>query len=169
VNIKSGTAVLLSTGIVISGIILTSALGLWTTQSTKTPKKLSTEQSSSQSPAQSSGELVYDPEGIKGSYTFLEISNLYKIPLKDLASAFSVDENAAKDFKCKDLESIYADASKEIGTASVRMFVSFYYGRDYLSVEEVYLPATALDVLKQHSKATPAQLAFLETRSVPAS
>lgn len=190
-TVKSGTMVVLSIGIVLLGIAVTSAFGLWTTQSTKTPKKLSPEQISSQtsiaaasgsadlasvdsqktdssndSSAIASDILEYDPDDIKGSYTFLEISNLYKIPIPDLAAAFMVEESAAKEFKCKDLEGIFSTAPNEIGTASVRLFVSLYYGLNYKSTEEIYLPESAMGILKQHGRMTPDQLLYLESHTV---
>lgn len=180
-GIKSNTTLIISTIIVITGIVTTNALGIWTTVSTKIPKKLSTEQASQlistnnsrsdDSTTTSSTEdnkpiLEYDPADIKGSYTFLEISKLYLIPIGNLASAFNVDENIAETFKCKDLEGIFADASNEIGTASVRMFVSYYYGLDYESAEEVYLPDSAVTILKTNSKITQTQLVYLETHTV---
>jgi hypothetical protein len=171
-----------SVGIVILGIAVTSAFGLWTTQSDKIPKRLDSEALSSLDSANSGtasstsqasgasgvsqGTLEYDPADIKGSYTFLEISNLYLIPLKDLTAAFSVPEADAATFKCKDLESIFSDAENEIGTASVRLFVSYYHGLDYDSDEEVYLTEKAFEILKQGTRATEDQLAYLETHTV---
>lgn len=174
-KIKSYIAILISTFIVLSGIAITTALGLWTTKSTKIPKKLDISQSSQQllsdsqsSAADSAGQSLpeYDPSGIKGSYTFGEISNLYKIPLADLSAAFLVKEGQAKDFKCKDLSTIFSEADNEIGTASVRMFVSFFYGIDYESTESVYLTKQAFDILKANSKITAKQISYLETHTI---
>ena len=180
-NLKSGAIIALSTGIVLLGIGLTAAFGFWTTESTKIPKKLdtgkisqsgSTETTSGIADSKATGSSnaalpEYDPSDIKGSYTFQEISNLYKIPLENLSAAFMIEKNATAAFKCKDLAGIFTDASNEIGTASVRMFVSFYYGLDYTSTaEEVYLPETAVALLKEKSSVTPAQLVYLETHTV---
>ncbi len=179
-NLKSSTILAISTAIVLLGIGLTAAFGFWTTVSTKVPRKLSSEQlsqldssksvsgsaGSQTTVASTAGQLEYNPNDIKGSYTFQEISNLYKIPLDDITSAFMVEKSAAATFKCKDLEGIFSGASNEIGTASVRMFVSYYYGLDYPLTEEVYLPETAVKILKEKSSVTSTQLVYLESHTV---
>ena len=172
-KLKSDVVIVLSTFIVLLGIGLTYAFGFWTTESTKIPGKLPYKISSSDSAPSVSGStdpqapgLEYDPADIKGSYTFKEISNLYKVPLKELAAAFMVEESAAATFKCKDLMTKFEDAANEIGTASMRLFVSYYYGLDYASTETVYLPETAVIILKEKASMTPAQLAYLESHTV---
>ena len=117
-KVKPQTTILVSIVIVLAGIVLTSTLGLWTTQSTKVPQKFRQGENSGR----------YNPADIRGSYTFSEISNLFNIPIEDLAAAFSVGEGKVTDFKCKDLEAIFVDSPNEIGAGSVRMFVAFYLG-----------------------------------------
>ena len=104
------------------GILLSSAMDLWITESTKIPDKIIME----------GAEEAYDPEDIKGSYTFGDVSELFDIPLEDMAAAFDLPkETDAAAFKSKDLETIYADQELEVGTGSVRLFVSFYKGLPY--------------------------------------
>ena len=155
-KIKPQTAILIVLAIFISGITITSALGIWATTSSKIPVKLKDAQYSQE----------YDPSDIRGSYTFSEISQLYNIPINDLAAAFSVDKEKAPDFKCKDLESIYADSQYEIGTASVRMFAAYYRGLPYNPTEETYLPDMAAKILAEKSKMTPEQRDYLGSHTI---
>jgi hypothetical protein len=152
-KIKPQFTIIISVCIVLTGIAFTYLLGLWTTQTTKVPKKLEQDEYSDQ----------YDPSDIRGSYTFSEISNLFNIPIEDLAAAFMVEEDAAAEFKCKELEQIYTDTLNEIGTGSVKMFVAFYLGLPYELTEDTYLPDSAAQILKQKSNITPEQLTYLET------
>lgn len=155
-KLKPQTAILAALAIFISGIFLTSAAGLWNTQSTKIPARLDIQQYSG----------AYDPADIRGSYTFSEISSLYQIPLSDLAAAFGVGEQDASGFKCKDLETIYADSAYEIGTGSVRMFTAFYLGLPYEPTEEDYLPEPAAEILSERGSMTQEQQDYLQTHTV---
>lgn len=166
-KIKSEAALLISVLIVITGIAITMATGFWTTESTKIPGLLERSDAESGTDGVSGTDLPdYDPSDIKGSYTFGEISELYKIPLEDLAVAFMVSESKASGFKAKDLGTHFEGADAEIGTASLRMFVSYYYGLDYAYTEESFFPATALEVLKNGTKITAEQLAYIEAHIV---
>ncbi len=155
-KIKPQTTIIIAASIVIAGIAITSVTGLWATQSTKIPQKLKEEQYSGQ----------YDPSDIRGSYTFLDISNIFDIPLADLSGAFIVDENKAAAFQCKDLEVIFSQTTNEIGTESVRMFVAFYKGLPYELTSDTYLPENAASILENKSAITADQLAYLENHTV---
>ncbi|MHB8962818.1 MAG: hypothetical protein ACYC5K_06655 [Saccharofermentanales bacterium] len=168
-KIKAATALLVSALIVSAGIIITAATGLWTTESTKIPKRLdipSREIVSGTASGDGEGLPAYDPSDIRGSYTFSEISDLFDIPLEDLAEAFMVSESRASGFKCKDLGTHFEGADVEIGTASMRMFVSYYYGLDYAYTEEAFFPATALEILKSGTRITAEQLVYVEAHIV---
>lgn len=156
-KLKPQTAILAALAIFISGIFLTAAAGLWNTQSSKTPARLDIQQYAG----------AYDPADIRGSYSFSEISSLYQIPLSDLAAAFGVSEQDAPDFKCKDLETIYADSTYEIGTGSVRLFTAFYLGLPYEPAEDDYLPEAAAGILTERGNLTPEQQDYLQTHAVP--
>jgi len=158
-KIKPQTAILVVLAIFVSGIAITSATGIWTTQSTKIPAKLKDAQYSE----------TYDPADIRGSYTFSDISRLYNIPPEDLSAAFGVDEEQISNFKCKDLEGIFAESPYEIGTGSVRMFTAYYLGLPYSSTEEVYLPDTAVKILTERGNLTQEQREDLESHEIPAS
>jgi len=163
-KIKAQTTIIISIIITLAGIFITSAVGFWTTESTKIPKKLSQDQTTLQSSTEN--PMQYDPADIKGSYTFSEISNLYDIPIEDLAAAFLVEESAAKDFKGKDLEGSFTDYSNDIGTSSLRMFVAFYHGLPYELSEGTYVTDSAASILKQRSNMSIEQLEYLEMHTV---
>jgi hypothetical protein len=155
-KIKSQTAIIATVTIVLAGVIITSALGLWQTTSTKVPQRYKQQEYSN----------LYDPADIRGSYTFLEISNLFDIPTEDLTAAFLIEERAAATFKCKDVELMFAEAPEEIGTKSVRMFVAFFKGLPYETIEETYLTEAAAQILKEKSDITADQLAYLENHTI---
>lgn len=157
-KIKPQSAILIVLAIFISGITITSALGIWTTTSSKFPAKLKDVQYSQ----------AYDPSDIRGSYTFSDISRLYNIPIDDLAVAFKVELKKEPDFKCKDLGVIYGDAQYEIGTASVKMFVAYYLGLPYNPTEETYLPDAAAKILTDKGNLTPEQRDYLGSHTMPA-
>lgn len=154
-KIKPQITIIISICIVLTGIGFSYIFGLWTTQSNKVPKKLEHDENLNQ----------YDPSDIRGSYTFSEISSLFNIPIEDLTAAFMVEEDAAAEFKCKDLELIFTDTPNEIGTGSVRMFAAFYLGLPYELTEDTYLTDSAVQILKQKSNITPEQLSYLETHT----
>jgi len=114
------------------GIFSAAWLGLWQTESDKTPIRYK------------EGEAVgeYNPADIRGSYSFGEISELFDVPLDMLARAFRIpDDVESSEFKNKDLETLYEGLSEygEIGTASVRLFVAYYKGLPYSPDEDTYL------------------------------
>lgn len=139
---------------------VTSFTGLWKTTNNKIPVKFDEGEFSGQ----------YDPADIRGSYTFGDISNIFEIPLEDLGIAFGLkDPSRYASFKCNELEAIYAYSSEEgmeIGTGSVRYFVALYKGLPYEPTEAVYLPETAVSVLKEKVILSEEQLKYLESHSV---
>lgn len=156
-KIKTTTLGILVLGIVFGGILMSSAMNLWITESTKVPDKIVVD----------GAEGGYDPADIKGSYTFGEVSELFDIPLEDMASAFDLPEEIdAATFKNKELETIYADQEPEVGTGSVRLFVAFYKGLPYELIEETYLLANAVEILKEKANLTQEQLAYLDAHTV---
>jgi len=153
-KIKSATLGILVVGIVFGGILASSAMDLWITESTKIPDKIVVE----------GAEEVYDPTDIKGSYTFGEVSELFGIPLEDMASAFDLPkEIEASTFKNKELETIYADQELEVGTGSVRLFVALYKGLPYEITEETYLLLNAIEILKEKANLSQEQIAYLDS------
>lgn len=153
-RIKPQLAVLLSVIIVVLGVLISWVLGFWQTESNKVPSKLEV-------PETQEGAVVYDPADIRGSYTLGEISGLFEIPQEDLAAAFGVDQQLASAFKVKELESIYTDEDSEVGTSSVRLFVAWYKGLPYELKEESFLPAKAVDLLREKATLSEEQQAYL--------
>jgi len=153
-KIKSATLGILVLGIVFGGILMSSAMDLWITESTKIPDKIVVD----------GAKEAYDPTDIKGSYTFGEVSKLFDIPLEDMASAFDLPKEIdASTFKNKELETIYADQELEVGTGSVRLFVALYKGLPYEIAEETYLLSNAIEILKEKANLTQDQIAYLDS------
>lgn len=159
-KIKSNLLGIIIVIMIFGGIFSTSLFNLWQTESSKIPKTIA------------SGEFKgsYDPDDIRGSYSFNDISKLFNIPLEDLRVAFSIPEDIdVTNFKNKDLESLYSNLEtegKEIGNNSVKLFVSLYSGI-YLELEEdIYLPKSALDILKQKNKLSVEQIQYLNSHIV---
>lgn len=139
--------------VIFGGIMASSNLGLWKTESTKIPKKISS--------GSYTGE--FDPGDIRGSYAFSDISKNFNIPLEDLGQAFGIKENVAS-FKVKELETIYGEL--EIRTGSVRLFVALYTGLPYEIREESYLPQSAVNILKAKGNLNSEQMAYIEDHAI---
>ncbi|MBA7490975.1 hypothetical protein ES702_01519 [subsurface metagenome] len=159
-NIRSKHIGPIILAVFIIGIGGTIGLNLWRTTSAKVPAKFT------------SGEYEgeYNPADIRGSYTFSEVSELFEIPLEEMGKAFGLDgaDNMA-DFKCGNLKEIYGTVEGtieggEIGTDSVKFFVSLYTGLSYTPEETTLIPAPAMSVLKE--KLSEEELKVLENRVV---
>ena len=143
--------------ILFGGIVFSSAMGWWATESTKEPATFT------------EGEFagMANPADIRGSYTFGDIANSFDITPEILAQAFGITTDDPATFAVKELEAIYLDSGFEIGTNSVRLFVAFYTGLPFdISVEEIYLPQPAAEILLAKDNLTPEQLAYLEKITV---
>ena len=143
--------------ILFGGILFSSAMGWWQTESTKEAATFT------------EGEFagLPKPADIRGSYTFGDVENNFDVPAATLAIAFGVSSKSdAFAFQVKELETIYADQEFEIGTASVRLFVALYTGLPYEIVDDLYLPKRAVEMLKSHATLTPEQTAYLDAHAV---
>ena len=138
------------------GIFLSSAMGWWQTESTKTAAKITTGEFAGQA----------NPADIRGSYTFGDVEKNFAVPVSALAEAFGVTSGTPATFSLKGLETMYAGSAQEIGTGSVRLFVAFYKEMPYDLTEATYLPVSAVAVLRTR-KLTGEQLAYIEAHSVP--
>lgn len=165
-KLKPTTVFLVSLLFVAAGIAITMATGLWQTESDKIPRLLDV--AAVETADETGGETTvqYDPGDIRGSYSFGEISELYGVPLENLAQAFGVPEADAAGFQAKELEDLYTDAEQELGTASIRMFVAYYLGLPYTLTEDTWLPASALEVLQTSGKMTVEQAAYAEAHTL---
>lgn len=125
---------------IFGGIAISSTLGFWKTQSTKSPTKIK------------SGEFagMPDPGDIRGSNTFIDIENAFEIPATVLCEVFSFEDMQIKpEDKVNVLETLFAEkvTSKEIGTDSIRLFVAFAKGMPYTPEDETGLPPAAIRYL----------------------
>ena len=138
------------------GILFSSAMGWWQTESTK------------QAATFSEGEFagLPNPADIRGSYTFGDVEKNFDVPAATLAQAFGIATDNPPAFGVKELETIYADQEFEIGTASVRLFVALYTGLPYEFVDDQYLPKRAVEMLKSHMNLTAKQVAYLDAHAV---
>ena len=146
--------------LIFGGITTASSLGLWRTTSSKIPITFNE--------GEFKGE--YNPGDIRGSYTLVEVSDLFNVPLNDIAKAFNLlkveDINS---FKAKDFEEIYAnlkDQGFEIGTDSLRVFISLYKGLPYELSQDTYLFKEAIDILKEKGNLSKEGLDFLNSNTI---
>ncbi|MBN2553557.1 MAG: hypothetical protein JXB06_12345 [Spirochaetales bacterium] len=124
----------------IVGIGGTMMLNLWQTKSSKVPAAYTTGKFAGQ----------YNPADIRGSYSFGDIQEAFAVPADALAAAFSVDADDPAAFLTKSLEDMYGEMENgEIGTDSVRWFVSLYSALPYTPEEDTLLPSTAIAVLQE--------------------
>lgn len=157
-KIKSGTLAIVLVVLVFGGIFASDIAGLWKTEASKTAGII--EEGSS------AGEK--DPEDIKGSFSFLDISNNYDIPVSELEKAFQIKNvESIESFKAKDLETYYGEnIDKEIGTSSIRLFVALYKGIEFEITEEIYLPEAAVEILKEKGDIGKENLEYIERNTV---
>ena len=146
--------------IIFGGILMLMVSGLWITESTKIPVRIS------------EGEFagMADPGDIRGSYTFEDIENSFSVPATILAQAFALDtsDKDAKLYKAKDLETFYEnlDIEGEVGTDSVRLFVALYLGMSYEAEETSLLPNPAVNILRDKGVLSDELFQSIKAKSV---
>lgn len=134
-------------GAFVIGIAGATLLGLWQTTSTKQPVTIK------------EGEFagLPNPSDIRGSYTWADVAKPFGIDVKLLMQGFGATVETEK---VNTLEAIYGEAGlpegTEIGTDSVRLFVSLLTGLPHTPEEGTILPASAIPVLRENGKADPA-------------
>lgn len=131
--------------VIFGSVWVSNVLGYWMTESSKTPALIES--------GAFAGEA--DPADIRGSYSFSELGAAFDIDVEVLARAFGVDASEAGGFQLKSLETIYealAESGTEVGTGSVKYFVSLYTGLPYELTEVVYLPRPAVELLIEEGK-----------------
>lgn len=160
-SIKTFGVSLLAISVVALGILFSKSLGLWETESTKTPATIAT--------GEFEGEP--NPEDIRGSFSFGDIENAFHIDSQLLAQAFSIETSAPQDILLKDLELIFGEneavisSGYELGTGAVKLFVSLYTGLPYVSTEDA-LPDSAVLVLQEEDKWTEEMAMTLEGKII---
>jgi len=143
--------------ILFGGILVSIALGEWTTKNTKEPMKFSE--------GKFAGEN--NPADIRGSYTFGDVSRLFEIPLEDLAIAFRISGSDVAAVSLKTLEEKFAYLDVEVGTGSVKLFVALYKDVPYdLSTEDAFLLPEAVELIKQKTSLSQEQLDYLDIFTV---
>ncbi|MBT3273212.1 MAG: hypothetical protein HN368_08670 [Spirochaetales bacterium] len=125
--------------LIIGGILVSMALDLWQTKSSKIPARYSSGRF----------EGAYNPGDIRGSYSFSDIAASFDVTETDLAKAFGME--SASDhgaIMAKDLEAQYGEMDGgEIGTDSIRYFVALATGMPYTPEEGTLLPSPAIAFL----------------------
>ncbi len=159
-KLKSIHIAVITIVVIFGGIYLSSVLGHWNSKEEKAPARYSDSALSGQ----------YDPETIKGSFSFGDISDYFEIPLSDLADAFKLTDPATfSTFKCKDLETIYTfpeETGIEIGTGSVKLFVALYKGLPTdISEGDTYLLPEAVAILKSKADLSTVHLEYLASHT----
>lgn len=93
-----------------------------------------------------------NPEDIRGSYSFSDIENAFGVEASLIAAAFGIQTEDPGSVKAKDIEEIYDGVGEEIeiGTGSVKKFVSLFTGLPYEGDD--FLPQTAVEILKAEGK-----------------
>ncbi|BBB48246.1 hypothetical protein [Pelolinea submarina] len=155
-KLKSNVLAISVLVILFGGILLSSGLGWWQTESSKEAATFT------------EGEFagMPNPADIRGSYTFGDVQANFGVPAEVLAQAFQVETSDPAAFPVKELEAQYEDSAVEIGTASVRLFVALYTGLPYdLTVETSYLPDSAVQLL-QTRELTAEQNDYLASHTV---
>ena len=91
---------------------------------------------------------------------------MFEIPLEELAAAFAIEQSGAAEFKVKELETLYTDPASEVGTASMRLFVAWYKGLPFELKEDSFMPAPAVEILREKAELTPEQEEYLNTHTL---
>lgn len=146
---------------ILGGILILMAFGLWKTESRKVPVKFSTGTYAGMS----------NPADIRGSYSFADVEKSFSVSALTIARAFAFDieERDPGTLLAKDLEAVYgevADGAGEVGTDSLKWFVSLYTNLPYEPEDDTYLPRTAIDLLLQEGKIDAGLRSELEARAV---
>ncbi len=132
--------------VMLGGILGAMAIGVWTTESTKVPRMIT------------EGELagVFDPADIRGSYTFGDIEEHFAVPAEVIARAYGFDPAAAAGIQAKlvgeTFDPLLEGTPYDIGTDSIKWFVSLYLGYPYTYEEGTALPMAAVELLRQEGR-----------------
>lgn len=154
INMKNMAIIIFA--VIFGGIAATIAAGVWTTESDKIPATYK----------EGAYEGQYNPEDIRGSYTFTEVSDLFEVELDVLYKAFGLENISDEGLQTKALEELYADSENEIGNGSVQVFVALYKNLPIV-LEDTYLPAQAVDIILETNKnITEEQRQYLMEHSV---
>ena len=157
--------------VLLGGVLTSVGLGLWSSEEDRTPSTLDLNALEAAG-VDVDGTVVYDPEDIRGSSSFAEISDYFGVPVDVLATAFMVPEDEdASYFQNKDLEDVcvVCDDEMEVGNGSVKFFVALYNGIPYVfedGDEDVFLFASAVEILKERGNLDDVMVAYLDAHTI---
>ncbi|MEK6266692.1 MAG: hypothetical protein N2B06_18250 [Clostridium sp.] len=155
-NIKTNKLAIIILTAFFGGILITIGLDIWTTTSTKIPAKIQI--------GDNAGE--YNPEDIRGSYTFAEVGELFEIDVPVLFDAFNIPKDTVPtDIQTKDLEGLFENLEVEIGNESVQIFVALYKNLP-VTLEDSYLPNGAVKILLELDKLDEVQKTYFKSHQV---
>lgn len=138
-KIKTTSIAFIIVAVIFVTIAVTEISGLWSTASEKTPDIIQNGTSGS----------TYDPSDIKGSYTFNDVSDFYKIDLQVLYKAFNIPQNTdGSAIKIKDINTFNSSQDVEIGPGSMKIFVALYNNLP-IELDGSYLPKQAAEIILQ--------------------
>jgi len=157
-RIRAGMAAVILPLFFFLGVLTTMMTGYWRTESSKEPARYTE--------GEAAGE--YNPADIRGSYSLGDIEAAFGIPVTTLAKAFGVSErNNPAEIQLKEFEEVYGEIDgKEVGTDSMRLFVSRYLGLPYATEDGTALPLPAYNLLKKDGLLSPEELSELEDQTV---
>ena len=139
--------------IMFGGIIISMLMGWWSASS------------DAASSVYTEGEFsgMPNPSSLRGGNTLEQVADQYEIPAEVLIRAFNLPADTdPKSFKLNQMEALNT-TNFEIGPPSIRIFVALYDRLPYeLAGESSYLPKSAVNILKEHSNLTPAQIDYLD-------
>ncbi|MBE0601151.1 MAG: hypothetical protein IH607_05135, partial [Firmicutes bacterium] len=122
----------------------------WATESNKVPAKFTT----------GAFEGEFNPEDIRGSYTFQDVADTFQIDLSVLFDAFGIPADTdGTAIKTKDIEAEYGEA--EIGNSSVQLFVGLYKGLPVALADAWLTPRGAQIILDTNQSLTQAQIDYI--------
>lgn len=154
ISVKAMAIILV--GLFVAGIGGASLFGLWKTTSTKVPVAIK------------EGEFagMPNPSDIRGSYTWADVAKAFSFDVRLVLTAFGATNPAEK---VNTLEALYVGATlpegSEIGTDSVRLFVSLLTGLPHVPEEGTILPMSATAVLRESGKADAALIEAAAARA----
>lgn len=154
-NIKLWQVALVIFVLIFGGIGVTMLTGDWATEDDKVPAKFS------------AGEFAgeYNPEDIRGSYTFQDVADAFQIDLSVLYDAFGIPADTdGTAIKTKDIETAYGEA--EIGNGSVQLFVGLYKGLPVALIDTWLTPRGAQIILESNPNLTREQIDYIQTHQV---
>jgi len=141
--------------VIFGGIGISMLTGDWATESDKVPATYTT--------GDFAGE--YNPEDIRGSYTFQDVADTFQIDLVVLYDAFGIPADTdGTAIKTKDIEAAYGEA--EIGNGSVQLFVGLYKGLPVAMLDTWLTPRGAEIILEHNKNLTQEQIDYIASHQV---